>query len=284
MSDRSSESRRRSNSGDRGLYREAYEKDSCGFGLIASLDDAASHWLVRTAIAVAQSADASRRRRGRRQDRRWLRTAAEEADDVSCVPSRRKLGSRSHRISPRATCSSAVSTSRPRARAGARSPDPQGRTGRGGLAQLPIGASACGDEALKTLPRIEQLFVNSPPEASTRRHSIASSSWRAAAPRRRSKRDKVFYVPSLSASTIVFKGMVMPQHLTEFYPDLEGSAAREPRSRYFISVSRPTRCRSGDSHIRFGSSHITARSIRCEGNRNWALARGPLFRSPLLPD
>ena len=34
-----------------GLYREAYEKDSCGFGLIANLDDQASHWLVRTAIA-----------------------------------------------------------------------------------------------------------------------------------------------------------------------------------------------------------------------------------------
>src|SRR5580704_5571056 len=35
----------------RGLYREAYERDSCGFGLIASLDDEPSHWLVKTAIA-----------------------------------------------------------------------------------------------------------------------------------------------------------------------------------------------------------------------------------------
>src|SRR5215469_4924898 len=33
-----------------GLYKEAYERDSCGFGLIASLDDAPSHALVRTAI------------------------------------------------------------------------------------------------------------------------------------------------------------------------------------------------------------------------------------------
>src|SRR5271169_714921 len=36
---------------ERGLYKEAYERDSCGFGLIASLDDAASHWLVRTAMS-----------------------------------------------------------------------------------------------------------------------------------------------------------------------------------------------------------------------------------------
>ena len=34
-----------------GLYKETYERDSCGFGLIASLDDAPSHWLVRTAIS-----------------------------------------------------------------------------------------------------------------------------------------------------------------------------------------------------------------------------------------
>jgi glutamate synthase (NADPH/NADH) large chain len=35
---------------DWGLYRQSYEKDSCGFGLIANLDDKASHWLVETAI------------------------------------------------------------------------------------------------------------------------------------------------------------------------------------------------------------------------------------------
>jgi hypothetical protein len=35
----------------RGLYREAFERDSCGFELIASLDDKPSHWLVQTAIS-----------------------------------------------------------------------------------------------------------------------------------------------------------------------------------------------------------------------------------------
>src|SRR5882762_10446137 len=37
--------------GDWGLCRVAHEKDSCGFGLIASLDDRASHWVVETAIS-----------------------------------------------------------------------------------------------------------------------------------------------------------------------------------------------------------------------------------------
>src|SRR6266700_5860577 len=37
--------------GDWGLYRSRYERDSCGFGLIASLDDQASHWVLQTAIS-----------------------------------------------------------------------------------------------------------------------------------------------------------------------------------------------------------------------------------------
>ena len=36
------------------LYQSRFEKDSCGFGLIANLDDRASHWLVETAITALQ--------------------------------------------------------------------------------------------------------------------------------------------------------------------------------------------------------------------------------------
>src|ERR1700761_1314920 len=37
--------------GDWGLCRTSYERDSCGFGLIASIDDRASHWVLQTAIS-----------------------------------------------------------------------------------------------------------------------------------------------------------------------------------------------------------------------------------------
>ena len=37
--------------GLRGLYSPHFERDSCGFGLIAQMDDRPSHWLVHTAIA-----------------------------------------------------------------------------------------------------------------------------------------------------------------------------------------------------------------------------------------
>src|ERR1700682_6557113 len=38
-------------SADTGLYKDAYERDSCGCGLIPNLDDQPSHWLVQTAIS-----------------------------------------------------------------------------------------------------------------------------------------------------------------------------------------------------------------------------------------
>ncbi len=35
-----------------GLYDPSFERDSCGFGLIANIDDIASPWVVETAIGA----------------------------------------------------------------------------------------------------------------------------------------------------------------------------------------------------------------------------------------
>ena len=37
-----------------GLYQPEFERDSCGFGLIAHMDDQASHKLVQSAITALQ--------------------------------------------------------------------------------------------------------------------------------------------------------------------------------------------------------------------------------------
>ena len=36
----------------RGLYDPSFERDSCGFGLIANIDDQPSHWVIETAITA----------------------------------------------------------------------------------------------------------------------------------------------------------------------------------------------------------------------------------------
>jgi len=269
--------------GDWGLVRRAYERDSCGFGLIASLDDQASHWVVKTAISslnrlTHRGAIAADGKTGDgcglliKTPTRFLREVAAEAgftlrprfaaglvfldtDPVKDAHARQVLREHIEREKLRVV----------------------------GFRGLPIDAGACGLEALKTLPTIVQIFVDAGvdvDEATMNRKLFLA--------RRRTEKalegsDPVFYIPSLSASTIVYKGMVMPQYLAQFYPDL-----KDPRMEASVVVF----------HQRFSTNTLPqwrlAHPYRylahngeintVQGNRSWAVARGPLFRSPVLPD
>ena len=271
------------NETNRGLYREAFERDGCGFGLIASLDDKPSHWLVQTAIAslnrlTHRGAIATDGKTGDgcglllKKPEKFLRALAKDA----------KI-----KLSPR-FASGLVFLHRDAALAEAARTELKTQLEREGLSLagwrvLPTTPEACGPEALKTLPRIEQLFVNCRiadiDDASFNRKLFLA--------RRRAEKqleaDSMFYVPSLSASTIVYKGMVMPQYLAEFYLDLA-----DPRLEASVAVF----------HQRFSTNTLPqwrlAHPYRLiahngeintiEGNRQWALARAPVLRSPLLPD
>ncbi len=244
--------------GDWGLYRTAYERDSCGFGLIASLDDHPSHWVVETAISslnrlTHRGAIAADGKTGDgcglliKMPTRFLREAAAEAglslsarfaaglvfldpDPGKAERARRKLTEEIEREKLQVA----------------------------GFRALPTDPAACGLEALKTLPVIVQVFVNagSDIDESTLNRRLYMA-------RRRSEKaleagDPMFYIPSLSASTIVYKGMVMPQFLAQFYPDLE-----DPRMEASVVVF----------HQRFSTT--TARSTRCR-----ATAAGPWPADP----
>ncbi|HSN72443.1 MAG TPA: glutamate synthase large subunit, partial [Steroidobacteraceae bacterium] len=137
--------------------------------------------------------------------------------------------------------------------------------------------------AMKTLPRIEQIFINAPADFDeaefNRRRFIA---------RRRAEKtlegsDRVFYVPSLSAVTIVYKGMVMPEFLAAFYPDLSDPRLETSVVVFHQRFSTNTLPQWRLAHpYRFLAHNGEINTI--QGNRNWAYARGPIMRSPLLPD
>src|SRR5204862_6793241 len=94
--------------------------------------------------------------------------------------------------------------------------------------------------------------------------------------------DPVFYVPSLSASTIVFKGMVMPQYLAQFYPDLADPRLESSVAVFHQRFSTNTLPQWRLAHpYRYLAHHGEINTI--QSNRNWARARGPLRSSPLLP-
>ena len=266
-----------------GLYDPAYERDSCGFGLIANLDDQPSHWLVKTAIGslnrlTHRGAVAADGKTGDgcglllKKPERFLRAVAQEAGLT--------LGLR---FGTGIAFLSTYDDVAARAKAALEAQIRREGLVVAGWRTVPTNPDACGAEALRTLPRIEQVFVtclDDIDEASFNRRLFLA--------RRRTEKalehkDAVYYMPSLSASTLVYKGMVMPQHLTEFYPDLADERLESSVAVFHQRFSTNTLPQWRLAHpYRFLAHNGEINTI--SGNRHWAVARGPLFRSPFLPD
>jgi len=87
-----------------------------------------------------------------------------------------------------------------------------------GFRLLPTDASACGLEHSKPSRPLCNVRERGP---RYRRSDVEPQAVHGAPPHRKDLEgtDPVFYIPSLSASTIVYKGMVMPLFLAQFYPD-----------------------------------------------------------------
>jgi glutamate synthase (NADPH) large chain len=268
---------------NRGLYREAYERDSCGFGLIASLDDKPSHWLVKTAIISLN----------RLTHRGAIATDGKTGDGCGLLLKKPekflKAVARDAKIKLSARFASGLVFLNPDAALAALSrAELKGQLEREGLVlagwrDVPTDPDACGPEALKTLPRIEQVFVNCRiadiDEASFNRKLFLA--------RRRTENalvmDTAFYCPSLSASTIVYKGMVMPAHLAQFYPDLVDPRLEASVAVFHQRFSTNTLPQWRLAHpYRFIAHNGEINTI--QGNRSWAVARTSVLRSPLLPD
>ena len=84
---------------------------------------------------------------------------------------------------------------------------------------VPINTEALGEFALKSLPKIVQVFVTPNSISATRRFSTSIYLARREIERKMSDYDE-FYVCSFSDKTLSYKGLVMPTHIKQFYPDL----------------------------------------------------------------
>ncbi len=256
-------------------------RDSCGFGLIANLDDLPSHWVIDTAIEAlarlthrgAVAAD------GKTGDGCGLLIKFPES---FLRATGKELGfTLNKRFAAGTVFLSQDTASSDAARAAIDAALVDFGLELVGWREVPVEPSACGAQALATLPRIEQVFVNAP-------NSMARGSFnrRLFLARRRAENrinDHETYIASLSSVTISYKGMIMPAALPEFYPDL-----RDPRMESSVCVF----------HQRFSTNTLPewrlAQPFRflahngeintIQGNRNWAMARSKNFVSEKLDD
>lgn len=265
-----------------GLYRPEDVRDNCGFGLIAHMQGTASHELLKTAI---ESLTCMTHRGGIAADGKtgdgcglllkkpdsFLRQAARDAFGGE-LTELYGIGQ--------------IFLSQDEGKAAAARATLEKILGENGLQQagwrpVPVDASVCGDIALASLPRIEQLFINveglTAQELTTRLFIVRRQVEMALAD------DSEFYICSLSADVVSYKGLVMPVDLPHFYLDLANPELETAICVFHQRFSTNTMPRWPLAQpFRMLAHNGEINTV--EGNRNWADARTKNFSSPRIPD
>ncbi len=269
--------------GNQGLYRPEFEKDNCGFGLIAQMDNHPSHWVVSTAIGAL----------GRLTHRGAVAADGKTGDGCGILMKkpegflRALAADNGIELAPTFASGMVFFSQDERTRETARGRlahelETEGLVVAGWRA-VPVDASACGEQALASRPHIEQIFVNATDDSDEwdlERHLFLA--------RRRAENavranDPVFYIPSLSARVFSYKALVMPAYLPVFYQDLQDERLESSLCIFHQRFSTNTlpQWRLAQP-FRYLAHNGEINTIR--GNRYWSEARAALFSSEKLPD
>ncbi|MGA7180987.1 MAG: glutamate synthase large subunit [Thiobacillaceae bacterium] len=264
------------------LYSPDFEQDSCGFGLIAQMDNRPSQKLVQTAISslacmTHRGAIAADGLSGDgcgllfKKPDAFLRAVAAEAG----IKLTNQYAAALMFLSKDAAKQKA-----------ARDALTQALTAQGldvaGFRAVPVNASVCGEYALKIMPHFEQVFVNCPAEVDEirfdRKLYIARRLTEKAL-----KNDASFYLPTLSSQVISYKGLVLPSNLPVFYPDLNderfASSLIVFHQRFSTNTWPEWRLAQPFRYLAHNGEINTV-----QGNRNWSRAREMKFKSDLIPN
>ncbi|MEV7987860.1 glutamate synthase large subunit [Micromonospora sp. NPDC085948] len=162
-----------------------------------------------------------------------------------------------------------------------------------GWREVPIAPEGLGETALAAMPRVRQVFVaarrltGSPAgPAGDALSGIeldrVAFCLRKQAERETAERGVPAYFPSLSSRTMVYKGMLTPDQLPAFYPDLRDERVDSAIALVHSRFSTNTFPSWPLAHpYRFIAHNGEINTIR--GNRNWMQAREALLRSPNVP-
>lgn len=264
-----------------GLYFSSQAKDSCGFGLIAQLDGVQQHHLIETAITALS----------RMTHRGAVNVDGKTGDGCGisiqlCVSFFREVAteldfSLEGLFAVGQIFLSTDEKQAQQARAILEQELIQETLTIVGWREVPVDTSVCGEEALKSLPRIEQIFVKAP--AGWRTQDLERRLFMA----RRRASDKIkdddYYVVSLSCLTIVYKALVMPRYLGQFYPDLKHEQMKSAICLFHQRFSTNTApLWKYAQPFRFLAHNGEINTI--SGNRSWSRARKSKLYTPLIAD
>ncbi|WP_439886524.1 glutamate synthase large subunit [Pseudomonas sp. MBLB4123] len=265
-----------------GLYRPDEFKDNCGFGLIAHMQGEASHHLLQTAI---EALTCMTHRGGINADGKtgdgcglliqkpdaFLRAVAQEHFAVD-LPAQYAVGMVFLNQDPAKAEAARENMNREILAAGLQLI---------GWRKVPVDTSVLGRLALERLPQIEQVFVGGEGLSdqdfaiklfsARRRSSVANAA------------DVEHYICSFSHKTIIYKGLMMPADLQQFYPDLGDERLQTAICVFHQRFSTNTLPKWPLAQpFRFLAHNGEINTIT--GNRNWAQARRTKFANELIGD
>ncbi|MCG3175739.1 MAG: Ferredoxin-dependent glutamate synthase 1 [Candidatus Omnitrophica bacterium] len=271
-----------------GLYDPAYEKDSCGVGFVVHIKGKRSHDIVRQALTVLVNL----RHRGAcgcetntgdgagillQVPHEFLTAACKEAGFT--LPERGAYGVGMLFVSRDKAERDAVEKrfSEIAAEEGLRVI---------GWRTVPTDDSSLGPTARASEPHVRQVFIS----RDTKHRDELDFERKLYILRRRAenairhsglKGGEGFYIPSLSARTIVYKGMLMSEQVDQFYPELKDERVVSALGLVHSRFSTNTFPSWERSHpYRFIAHNGEINTLR--GNVNWMHARQAMCESPLF--
>jgi glutamate synthase (NADPH/NADH) large chain len=162
-----------------------------------------------------------------------------------------------------------------------------------GWREVPVNPDGLGESALAAMPRIRQVFLAAdrlrdnaagPAGAALEGLELERVMYCLRKQTERESRDRglELYFCSLSARTIVYKGMLTPDQVPTFYPDLTDERVVSPIALVHSRFSTNTFPSWPLAHpYRYIAHNGEINTIR--GNRNWMAAREAMIKSDLIP-
>ena len=272
----------------RGLYDPAYEHDSCGLGFVADIRNRPTHDLVRQGMQLLCNVS----HRGAtgadplagdgagilvQIPDRLLREECAELGIGLPAPGRYGVGMvfLPRDGSARRACEEAFA-------------EVAAAEGQGvlGWRDVPVDSSVLGESVKPNEPCIRQLFISRGPgcpdvDAFERKLLVIRKVVLSAVGKRRLAGDEDFYVATLSARTLGYKGMMLATRLDTYYPDLVDERMESALALVHQRFSTNT-FPSWDlaQPFRFLCHNGEINTIR--GNINWMNSRRHSMSSPLL--
>jgi glutamate synthase (ferredoxin) len=271
-----------------GLYDSGYEHDACGVGFVVNIKGEKSHEIIRQGLTVLFNLD-HRGARGAEPDtgdgagilmqipHEFMVKVCSDNGIILPVPGEYAVGMVFLPLEParRAECEKMI----------AKIIHEEGQTLLG-WRTVPTSDAGLGNSAKQCKPYIRQVFIARNPAL----ENALAFERKLYVIRKRAEKSirysgmigcESFYVPSLSARTIVYKGMLTPEQVDSFYPDLSNplmkSALALVHSR-FSTNTFPSWERAHPNRFLIHNGEIN--TIR--GNVNWMHARESMFKTSVF--